>query len=366
MFCVRIRGQKVYHEWRGSGRLCKALHKRGAGRHYGIIKIVPKQPDFQKWFDSVRGLPVPKFITGVRGTGKTSLLLSLRDRLLHEGLRPEAALYIDTADPVLRRYATHERMVNYILGALPSTGHVAILIREAAALPGPEVVIGTLAASGRREVFATSSSRRLLDQGLAGYFSTRLAHFEVLPEDGAEPYGAEAALARWNEIFLHDVLAPSRILEVSLAGRIAGWLSDNLGDPISLRTVAAAISPSRRILSPHTIEAYLASLEDAHLIEKVLRWDFAEEALQKTGYRYFFTDPRLRFARFGPAPTDEARRMALNRTWLRLRRAMGCVYVVSGLPEADFATFANGRPIYWRVNAMGMAERVHSNAQFWS
>lgn len=335
----------------------------GGGR-CGIMEPVPKQSDFLKWFDSVRGLPVPKFITGLRGTGKTSLLLALRERLLREGMRPEAVLYLDTADPVLRRHATHERMVNYILGALPSTGHVAIFIREAAALPGPEVVIGTLAASGRREVFATSSSRRLLDQGLAGYFSTRLAHFEVLPEDGAEPYGAEAALARWNEIFLHDVLAPSRILEVSLSERIAGWLSDNLGDALSLRGVAAAISPSRRILSPHTVEAYLASLEDAHLIEKVLRWDVAEEILQKTGYRYFFTDPRLRLARFGPAPADEARRMALNRAWLRLRRALGRVYAASGAPGVDFATCANRRMLYWRVAEDGKAERVHYNAQF--
>ena len=320
--------------------------------------------NFTTWFDSVRPLPVPKFITGLRGTGKTALLLGLRERLLQEGLRPERALYIDTENPSTRRFATHTQMIDHVLGTLPATGRAAVFVREAAALPDPEVVIGTLAASSRREVFATSSSRRLLEHGLAGYFSTRLARFEVLPEDGETPYDAKSACARWNEIFLHDVLTQNRIYEVSLAERIAGWLSDNLGDPVSLRGISAAISPSRRFLSPHTIEAYLASLEDAYLVERAIRWDIAEDAPQQTGYRYFFTDPRLRIARFGPAPSGETRRMLLNRAWLRLRRAMGQVYVTSGSPEVDFMTRVKGAALFWRMNDKGRAERVHFNAQF--
>ncbi len=320
-------------------------------------------PDFTPWFETVRSLPVPKFITGLRGTGKTSLLLRLRERLLREGLKSECTLFIDAEDPAMRRFATHEQIIDHVLGTLPEEGRVALFIREAAALPDPEVVIGTLAASGRREVFATSSSRRLLDQGLAGYFSTRLAHFEVLPGDGDLPQDPKVASARWNEIFLHDVLAPNRILEVSLAERIAGWLSDHVGDPVSLRGISSAISPARRFLAPHTVGSYLASLEDAHLVERAVRWDMAEDAPQRTAYRYFFTDPRLRLARFGPAPAGESRRMALNHAWLRLRRAAGRVYVASGAPGVDFVTREKKAPVFWRTAADGRVVRVHGNGR---
>ena len=312
--------------------------------------------DIFAWFDSVRCLPVPKFITGMRGTGKTAFLLRLRDRMLSEGVPPENSLFIDTSEPSMRRHATHEQMIDHIISALPREGKSYVFIREAAALPNAEVVIGMLAASGRREVFATSSSRRLLDRGLAEYFSTRIAHFEVLPREHAPPCSPEYATSLWNEIFLHDVLAPNRILEVALAGRIAGWLSDHLGESTSLRIIAAAISPARRILSPHTIESYLASLEDAHLVEKTIRWDTAEEAPQKTGYCYFFTNPELRLAHFGPAPDNEAWRMVLNRAWLRLRRREDAVFSASGTPDVHFISRFGSAYRRWHVTPDGILE----------
>jgi len=315
--------------------------------------LVARNNDIFRWFETVRGKPVPKFITGLRGTGKTAFLLSLRDQLIGEGMSPERMLLIDTDDPALRKYTTHEQMLDYILGALPHKGKSYIFIREAAALPNPEVVIGTLAASGQHELFATSSSRRLLNQGLAGYFSTRLAHFEKLPEETDRPYSPTEARAKWNDIFLNDVLAPNRILEVSIAGRVAGWVSDNIGEPTSLRNVATAISPTRQMLSPHTIAAYLTALEDAHLLEKAIRWDTAEESPQKTGYRYFFTDPQLRLAHFGPAPENEARRMALNCAWLHLRHESDRVFSASGSSEIDFVTRMGHTYKRWCVNDDG-------------
>ncbi|MBO7721012.1 MAG: ATP-binding protein [Kiritimatiellae bacterium] len=317
-----------------------------------------KPNDIIQWFGAVRGQPVPKFITGLRGTGKTGILLWLRDRILSEGVPAENTILLDSDDPVLRRMMTHEQVLDHVFGRLPSDGPTYIFIREAAALPGAEVVIGTLAASQRREIFATSSSRRLLDCGLAGYFSTRLAHYEVLPGESDVPPTPDLARARWNEIFLNDVLAPNRILEVSIAGRIAGWLSDHIGEPLSLRSIAAAVSPARRILSPHTVESYLASLEDAHLVEKVLRWDTDEEWVQKTGYRYFFTDPGLRLAHFGPAPDNEARRMALNRAWLHLRRAADEVFTTSGSQKSDFISRTEHAYTRWKLNEKGVLERL--------
>lgn len=310
------------------------------------------------WFESVRKSKTPKFITGLRGTGKTAFLLSLRDRLLEEGVPSDRIMFIDTEDPSLRRFSTHEQVIDHVLETLPGNSQSYVFIREAAHMPGPEVVIGTLAASERRTVFATSSSRRLLDQGLAGYFSTRLSHFEVLPSESSAPYTPAEAKARWNEIFLHDVLAPNRILEVALAGRILGWLSDNLGDPVSLRLISAAISPAHRLVSPHTVETYLCALEDSHLVEKAVRWDTAEESPQKTGYKYYFTDPQLRLARYGAAPLDEGRRMALNRVWLHLRHRSDEVFTASGTKGLDFITRIGSEYARWHVREDGSAEQV--------
>ena len=143
---------------------------------------------------------------------------------------------------------------------------------------------------------------------------------------------------------------------MSLASRIAEWLSDHLGEPVSLRSISTAISPAKRILSPHTIEAYLSSFEDAHLVEKAVRWDTIEGAPQKTWYRYFFTDPELRLAYFGPAPDYEMHRMALNRAWLHLRHATDEVFCVSGEPGVDFISRTGDTYNRWRATSDGSVE----------
>ena len=317
---------------------------------------VRKNNDIFRWFESVRGIPVPKFITGLRGSGKAEFLTTLRNRLITDGLPPERCLLIDTDDPSLRKYATHEQMIDYILNALPRKGKSYIFIREATALPNPEIVIGTLAASGQHDLLATSSSRRLLNQGLAGYFSTRLAHFEKLPDKDRPPYTSAEAHARWNDIFLNDVLAPGRIVDVAIAKRVAGWLSDNLGTTTSLRNIALAISSSKQLMSPHTVNAYLAALEEAHLVEKVVQWDEVEATTKQRGYRYFYTDPELRLAYFGPAPEDEARRMALNRAWLFLRHEFKKVFTVPDGEEFDFIARRGHSFSHWRAQEDGSVE----------
>lgn len=315
--------------------------------------------DKNLWLSQARALPAPKFITGLRGVGKTLFLNQIRKQVLADGVPPANILYLDTEDPLLRRYLTHIQILDYILNALPHQGKSYIFIREAVALPSPEVVIGTLAATSRFELYATSSSRRLLGQGLRDYFSGQILHFNMLPDERSEPYPQAEARARWNEIFLYDVLAPNRILELPIINRLTGWLSDNLGDPLSLRQISSAVSPAARMLSPHTIDAYLSALEDAHLVEKVLRWDTAEESPQKTNYRYFFKDPWLRLAHFGPAPENEKRRMALNLAWLHLRHSGRDVFTASGVPNVDFITrTASGMTTRWTVDLSGELQKA--------
>ena len=93
--------------------------------------------------------------------------------------------------------------------------------------------------------------------------------------------------------------------------------------------VAAAISPPGRLYSPNTVEVYLSALEHAHLLERCYRWKAEHEIPLRSAYRVYFTDPALRTARFGPFPTDDARRTDENRRYLALRQTHAHVY----LPE---------------------------------
>lgn len=308
----------------------------------------------EKWYLEVCEQPGPKFITGLRGVGKGAWLDCIAELLVKRGVDENRIFRIDSADPKWRQYGTCDRFVDAVMAQLPAKGKSYVLIREAASLHDAEVVIGALAASGKYEVIATSSSRRLLEDGLARYFSGQIVHVELLPAADRKADSPMAARARWNEMFLYDVLAPNRIIDTHLVNRTAEWLSDHLGEPTSLRIISAAVSPSKRVLSPHTIEAYLAALEDAHLVEKTFRFDLETRVVSARNYKYFFTDPALRFQHFGPAPEDESRRMALNCAWLDLRRRFGKVYCTSDEKGVDFVTETDGAIALWRVNKAGV------------
>lgn len=308
----------------------------------------------ENWYREVCDRPGPKFITGLRGIGKDSWLDRIAALLSKRGVASNRIFRIDSADPKWRQYVTCDDLVDAVTSQLPDKGKSYVLIREAASLHDAEVVIGALAASEKYEVVATSSSRRLLDDGLARYFSGRIVHVELLPAADRKADSPMAARARWNEMFLYDVLAPNRIIDTHLVNRTAEWLSDHLGEPTSLRIISGAVSPSKRVLSPHTIEAYLAALEDAHLVEKTFRYDLEAGVVSARNYKYFFTDPELRFQHFGPAPEDESRRMALNVAWLDLRRRFGKVYCTNDEKGIDFVTETDGGLALWRANKDGV------------
>ena len=311
---------------------------------------VKKKKDIRNWYEKVRDRPVPKLVTGLRGTGKSAFLEDLYNDLRSQGVSRRRVCLLDSAAPEFRRFSNGIQTSNHILSSVPSDGPVQFLIKEAAGFPDPEFVMATLARNPNWDVVATSSSRRLVCGNLQRIYNVSVDAYEVFPKSGMHAYSADAARARWNEIFLKDVLANTHVMEVMMLNRVSCWLSDNLGDTISLRIIANAISPGHRAISPHTVGSYLDALADANIICKALRWNTEEETVLSTGYRYYFTDPDLRLAQFGPAPSDERRRMALNRGWLWLRHAADEVYSASGHPEVDFVTRTGNTHAYWHVD----------------
>ena len=309
--------------------------------------------DIPRWYDEVSVLPVPKLISGLRGTGKSASLEYLYNKLRSRGVPRKRVLFVDSASLEYRRILTGEAVVTHILRQVAAEGEVHLFFSEATELADPEFVLATFARLTRFRIVATSSSRRLLTGNLRKIYHVEMLVFDVLPPAGRHKFSVEASRALWNEIFLKDVLANCHVLEVQMIDRVAGWLSDNLGDMISLRLIANAIAPAHRSISPHTIGSYLDALVDANLVCKAVRWDTEEDAPLSTGYRYYFSNPDLRLAQYGPAPWGERRRMALNRAWLWLRHEAEEVYSASGLPEVDFVTRNGNVHAYWHVDVDG-------------
>ena len=290
--------------------------------------------DITAWLESVRGTRKIKVLSGIRGAGKSALLRHWRARLLKQGVREDCIIYVNAEEPALRHVRTSEEILAYLNTQLPPGNQPCLLfVDEPSSFPDYENGFGELLRMRDIDIYLSISSRRLLNEGLAPYLRGSVVQRELLPPPEGIQETEERSRARWNEILLRDVLSDPHLTSAPLAEDVAAYLSDHVGDPISLRSISAAVSPPGRMISPNTVDAYLTALCNAHIVERCMRWNEDAEEILKTGYRVFFKDPALRTARFGPAPSDEAVRAAMNRRWLEARNQARSVM----LPEQ--ATF---------------------------
>lgn len=284
---------------------------------------------FQKmfaWLESMCGIRKIKILSGIRGVGKSTLLHQWRAQLLQRGVREDCVIYINTEEPALRHVRTGEQIIAYLNTQLPPGDQPCLLfVDEPSSFPDYETGFGELLRMRNIDLYVSISSKRLLNEGLAKYLNGAVVLKEMLPPPEGIPEPEQRSRARWNEILLRDVLSDPHLTSAPLAEEVAAYLSDHVGDPISLRSISAAVSPAGHLISPNTADAYLTALCNAHIVEKCICWNSDTEESLKTGYRVFFTDPALRTARFGPAPTDENARAAMNRNWLVARNRADCV-----------------------------------------
>lgn len=294
--------------------------------------------DPHTWLTLMRGKRCVKILCGIRGVGKTSVMASWRDNLIASGYPEERVVSIDAEDPVLRRLVTADDVLRYLATQFPSSGPVVLILEEPTSFHDYERMLGELLGQRRIDIYLTLSSRRVATEGLSSYLRGAIAAYEILPTKGGDGESPERLRARWNEILLRDVLSAKGVADGNIAERLTAFLADTVGDPISLRLAAAAISPQGKVLSPNTVEAYLSALEDAYVIERCYRWDPDVEEPLAREYRVFFTDPVLCQECFGAVP-DSERRLAMNMRWLELRREHGKVYLSKSLKGLDPEAF---------------------------
>ena len=125
--------------------------------------------DSGNYFLDLRRQKGLKIVSGIRGAGKTLHLLKFREMLLSEGVESSRILYLDADSPELRRCSTCEQVINFVKNSLPHDGVSYILIREAGSLADAEIVLGTLSALSRYDIYLTLSTRHILTHGLGKY-----------------------------------------------------------------------------------------------------------------------------------------------------------------------------------------------------
>ena len=318
-----------------------------------------------------------KVITGMRRTGKSTLLKQFRDTLDEE----DNIIFLDL--DLLDEDMDWKGLRDYIRDRISGDGIHYVFVDEIQDVDGWERVVAELVARGDCDVYITGSSSKLLSSELATKISGRYVEVEISPLSFKEyltfyPGGAEERFNDYlrygslpvieptrgpelcdsqlgdvfNTVLVKDVLAHSGGGDVSKVVAIARYLFSNIGNVTNVDN----ISKDLRIGYP-TARKYVDGMVSAHLFEYCERYDIVGRRIMQSKGKYYATDIGMRRVMMGGAPTPDISRPLENIVYMELRRRYPVVRIGSYRDyEVDFTASDGDVTEYFQVSQTIMSD----------
>lgn len=139
--------------------------------------------DREHYLGKLRGLldlPLIKVITGMRRTGKSTLMLMFRDEMISSGVDPGNTYYRNLGDELDSIISTPEELMDDIKTHLSPEKGSYIFLDEIQNVKGWERAVESLFIHGA-DIYVTGSNSRMLSNEISTKLSGRYVEIEVLP-----------------------------------------------------------------------------------------------------------------------------------------------------------------------------------------
>ena len=328
---------------------------------------------------SLIGTPDIKIITGVRRSGKSCLLDDLVDYVV-ANLSDYNIVKIDFNDFDWEYLRNSDALHKYVTNHYIEGKRNIIFIDEVQMCDGFERVLNSLHSKGSFDIFVTGSNAFLLSSDLATLFTGRYIEIQVLPFSLSEyqkgmnlslnqlynqyitttslPYTLQLTNSEavsdylqniYQTIVIKDILSRGKIQDPDLLNRILRYLSDNIGNISSIKSITDTLASNGRKVSTHTVDNYIDLLCASFMFYKVFRYDVKGKEHLRTGTKYYICDIGLRNWLLGLRGGDLGHILE-NIVFLHLLRQGKQVMVGKvGTKEIDFVCFQNGKTEYYQV-----------------
>lgn len=341
-----------------------------------------KRPFYIDWLDSWRDKDVIKVVTGIRRSGKTTLLELFREKLLAEGVPGERIVSVNFEDPSVGDFSDYRAAWDFIRRQFPAEGKAYVFLDEVQLVPGFERVVDGLFARKDCDVYITGSNARFLSGDLATFLTGRYVEVRIGPLSFAEyraafpgrhqtdafndylrfggfPFAASLPCGSrsmrdylsgiLDTILYKDIVARKGIRDAAMLKRLACFVFDNIGSNLSVNRIVGTFKADGVSVPHATLDSFLDALCEVFLVLKASRYDIKGRDYLKTNAKYYVADPGLRWVLVGDRGGDLGHLLE-NIVFLELKRRYGDVYVgTANGREVDFVAFENAAPRYFQV-----------------
>lgn len=335
-----------------------------------------------------------KVITGVRRSGKSTLLLMFKDHLLNNNVKEENIIHINFESARYDEIKNYKDLYNYVKSKL-SKGKNYILLDEVQNIDSWEKAVNSINVDFNVDIYITGSNAYLLSSELATLLSGRYIEIKMYPLSFKEflefnnydmtkiedkfneylKYGGLPAITHikdkpdlimtylndiYNTIVKKDVLERNKINDIALLENIIRYISSNIGSQISANKISDYLNSNKIVeKSNHqTVDNYLKMLENAFIVYKAERSDIKSKNILKTLGKYYIADTGLRNIILGFRNIDEGHLLE-NVIYLELLRRGYKVSIGKTLDyEVDFVAENVNEIKYYQVSQSIKDEKV--------
>ncbi len=334
--------------------------------------------------DSTGKTDLVKVLTGMRRTGKTTVMMQHLDYLRSSGVPEESVCYIDM--DLLGEGIDAETLKKMIQPCLEREGVHYVLIDEIQDVDGWERMIAMLVARKDCDIYITGSNSRMLSSELSTKLSGRYMEVEILPlsfREFMELHGGDEK-ERFRQYIRYGPL-PS--IEPDRGDRVCRAQSEGVYSTVMIKDVLSRVSGradklkatcrflfsnigritnAERIsnelkLSDDTVRKYLDALLEAHLFHHAERYDIVGKNVSKSKGKHYATDTGMRSILVNANELLDISAPLENIVYLELLRRGFGVFVGSFRDqEIDFTAIREDDVRYYQVSQTVMAEDTYA------
>ena len=343
--------------------------------------------EYMKRLRAFKDSKIIKVVTGLRRSGKSTLLQMFRDELADGGVRPEQIQYINFELMKYDEVRTYRQLYDLVKEKALTDRKNYLFFDEIQQVEGWEKAINSLSLEYDADIYVTGSNAYLLSSELATLISGRYVEIKMLPLSFKEYYGyyGKSGLSReelfnnylkygglpqllslpqgeqvinaflssiYDTVILKDVLNKNKLKDIDILKRVYAFLCTNVGSITSTNSVAKYIAQEAKLdksLRPATIGNILQMLENAFIIYRAERYDVKGKEVMKSLGKYYLADTGLKKIVAGYTLENYGHSIE-NVVYLELLRRGYQVYVGrSGGKEIDFVAKSNEETRYFQV-----------------
>lgn len=337
-----------------------------------------------------------KVITGVRRSGKSTLLLMFKEYLINNGIKEDNIIHVNFESVLFDDIKDYKDLYKYVKGKIKKN-KLYLLLDEVQNVKSWEKAINSFKVDFDIDIYITGSNAYLLSSELSTLLSGRLIEIKMYPLSFKEylifneydnsdldnkfkeylKYGGLPAITLikdndelvlsylndiYNSIVKKDIIDRNNIKDTVLLENIIKYLSSNIGSPVSSTKISNYLNSNKIIeKSNHqTIDNYLNMLEKSFIMYRADRTDIKSKALFKTLGKYYISDIGIRNSVLGFRNIDEGHLLE-NVVYLELLRRGYKVNIGKFNDfEVDFVAENPNEIIYYQVTQSLANEEVRT------